>query len=389
MKNIFYLSFKKLKEDLPRSVVLICCIVLLSIMIMIFGNICQYIQINFEDILLRQANEYGLDINIIALKDKNLDNKDLETTIKDIEQLNENFSYSSDSCYDNIVINGRKCDVHAYFSYGMIEEFKIVKGEKLSVDADGKNYIWLSQDFKDYTIEDILTLNINGTDKSFVVKGIVEGSLSYIDFRYTKIQSLKCIDMTQYKDFSVVKNLNKLYHSLEKYYGISSFSSNNNYLIQSSIISSYDSANTFYSVSVAVCVFLIVVTIALTILGLINSVKINTDKNQQFFAILRSIGFKEKDVLLYNMFLWIFYILLGVTIATIISAVVLHFSLGHILSTFFELINWVGLSYVTGFCWWIPFICIAVMFAICMIVAKKESNRLYKKEIAEMLKGDA
>lgn len=388
MKNIFFLSIKKLKENLPRSVVLICCIVLLSVMMIILGNICQYININFESIILEQVNENGIDLELKMLKEDGFENKDLQYHIDKIESLSEKFAYAASYFYDKIEADGKDIVCSPYFACGMIEELEIIEGESILEEADAQNYIWLSETLNGYAISDTVSLNVDGEKKDFIVKGIVKGGSSYIDYRNLKIDQLYCRDISGCDDFSVVKKLNKLYYNLYKYYGVDPKSDNSDVSIYSSIVSLYESSKIFYSIAVALCVFLIAITLALTTLGLINAVKINTDKNQQFFGILKSQGLKDNGIMLYNLFLWIFYIALGVIAATVISAIILHFSLRYILSTFFGLLDFSGINFITGFCWWLPFVCIIVMFGLCTLMAILESKRLAKKDVAEMLKGE-
>lgn len=388
MKNIFFLSIKKLKEDLPRSVVLICCIVLLSVMMIILGNICQYININFESLILDQVNENGMDLELKMLKKDSFENKDLQNNINAIESIGKNFAYAAAYSYDNIDADGKDIILSPYFAFGMLEELKIIEGESVSEEADAENYIWLSQTLKSFATGDTFSLNVDGAKKDFIVKGIVQGESSYIDYRNLKIDQLYCRDISGCDDFSVVKKLNKLYKNFCKYYGFDPNSDDPDVSIYSSIVSLYESSEIFYSIAVILCVFLIAVTLALTTLGLSNAVKINTDKNRKFFGILKSQGLKDKGIMLYNLFLWIIYIALGVIAATVISSVILHFSLGYIISTFFGLLDYSGVAVITGFCWWLPFVCIIVMFGLCMLMAISESKRLAKIDVAEMLKGE-
>lgn len=388
MKNIFFLSIKKLKEDLPRSVVLICCIVLLSVMMIILGNICQYININFESLILDQVNENGMDLEFRMLKKDCFENKDLQNNINAIESIGKNFAYAAAYSYDNIDADGKDIVLSPYFAFGMLEELKIIEGESVSEEADAENYIWLSETLKGFATGDTFSLNVDGAKKDFIVKGIVQGESSYIDYRNLKIDQLYCRDISGCDDFSVVKKLNKLYKNFCKYYGFDPNSDDPDVSIYSSIVSLYESSEIFYSIAVILCVFLIAVTLALTTLGLSNAVKINTDKNRKFFGILKSQGLKDKGIMLYNLFLWIIYIALGVIAATVISSVILHFSLGYIISTFFGLLDYSGFAVITGFCWWLPFVCIIVMFGLCMLMAISESKRLAKIDVAEMLKGE-
>ena len=85
---------------------------------------------------------------------------------------------------------------------------------------------------------------------------------------------------------------------------------------------------------------------------------------------------------------YLIYIIIGVTIASIVSAIILQLSLQNILQIFFGLLGYTNESFIIGFCWWLPLICIAVMVLVCLLVAAKETKRISKTEIATLLKED-
>ena len=87
MRNIYMLSLKKIREDISHSVVLICCIVLLCTIITVFGNISYYLEINIRDLVSEEINQKGIDIEIIGLNGKYLDNKDISLTIEKTDVL--------------------------------------------------------------------------------------------------------------------------------------------------------------------------------------------------------------------------------------------------------------------------------------------------------------
>lgn len=389
MRNIFMLSLKKIREDISHSVVLICCIVLLCTIITVFGNISYYLEINIRDLVSEEINQKGIDIEIIGLNGKYLDNKDISLTIEKTETMSPGFVYDGMIESAKYAIDSKSVTVLPFFAYGMANPFELIKGDVLNEDADGSGFIWLSQDFDYYDIGDKVTLKIDGKDNIFVVKGIVNEKRSYIDYRNFDMKNLYCIDTTVTEGVSVISTLKKLSRDFEKYYDIKPYTEQNNYSVVSDILSTYDYLNKYFLIVAGVCLFLIAITIALAFLGLVNAVKINNDKNRKFFGMLKSLGLKDNGIMFYNLSLWIFYILIGVAAAAIISSIILHFSLANVMAVIFELAGYAeGMQFIVGFAWWIPFVCICVMLIICLILAKIESKRLSKTEISQLLKGE-
>lgn len=387
MFNIIVLSLKKLKENLPRSIVLICCIVLLSTIILILGNLCQYMQTNIMQFTVDQINQNGLEFKIRIDPSYEdilyIENDLINDTIQKTEKISENTLYDG-TTYNMAKIDQEKTYCSPYFTKGMLRPFTLIIGENLSEEAEGENYIWITKQLAhNYQCGDNIIINIDKNEYCMTVKGVVEGDSCYVDYSKLNLNNFSFVDNSHYNDFSIVKKIEKLKNEIDKELGNSSYFSTT-----CDILSNYHYLKTINKFCSGICILLIIITIALTILCLSNSVKINSDENQKFLGLLKCQGIKNSGIIYYHFFQWIFFTIIGVTVSSIISAIIMHFTLENILAKFFALIGYADKTIISGFAWWMPFISLAVMLGVCMLVAVIESKRLAKIEVTELLKGN-
>lgn len=385
MSSIFLLSLKKLKENINHSIVFVICIVLLCILIILLGNICIYMQFNIRCIVLEDVAENGLDIEIRVTKNtKKLSTEHIEYAIDRIEEISDEFVFSART-NSEVQLNGKIIDCKPYFSCGMYD-MQVLRTADTSKTNNGKDYIWLAESIEGYEVGQQINVTIDGVEEKLTIKGIVVGDISYVDYVHMNIQSICGNNLSKDMDWSKVKELYATIDDISKNLRIED--GYTEYIISSSIIGSYNYLNVLNIFCSGVCICLIAIVMALSVTGLINTVKINTNINQKFFAMLKTQGADNKAIMLYYFYQYLIYIIIGVTIASIVSAIILQLSLQNILQIFFGLLGYTNESFIIGFCWWLPLICIAVMVLVCLLVAAKETKRISKTEIATLLKED-
>ncbi len=321
-------------------------------------------------------------VDIFIASDRSMWSSDgnLTAVVDKVEAYDSSFCYRSDDYY--YLYQGKeKMVAKAYFVEGMDDSFEIVsKADKAIV---GDNYIWVPEN-TEYNIGDILHFS----DGDFEVVGKVKGEMAYIDKSRVSISKLTCVSSTKVTSMRQVKELEKLDKQIAKILGVKYNSEKTGVWVGSSVLNNFNYLNVFVVLVNGICVLLLLVSIALIVLCLVNSVKINSEKDREFFGLLKSQGMDENGIMMYNFFQYIFYILIGIVISSVVSAIILHFALDKIMTILFNLIGAAGTQIVSGYCWWMPLASGLVMLAVCMLVAKIESSKMSKQDIALLLKGE-
>lgn len=379
---MFLLSLKKLRENINHSIVFTVCIVLLSILIIMLGNVCMYIQYNIRNIVSEEAIANGLDFELrVAENVERMSDDDVAYVVDKIEEISDGFAFYAQT-NSEVQINGKTIDSAPYFSYVATEYINAIHQA-----VDGCDYILLAQSIDGYEIGQQIDVMINGIEERLTVIGIVEGNVSYVDYSKLDIQIIYGNYLSKDLDWNKIKKFEKTIDDITKQ--LSEDNNHKKYVLSSSIISSYKYLNVLNIFCAGVCIFLIATVMALSIVGLINTVTINTNTNQKFFANLEVQGAGNKAIISYFFYQYLIYIFTGVAIASLVSFIIIKFSLKKILLIFFGLLGYTSDSFIIGFCWWIPFLCAGLMILVCLGVAVKETGRILKTEIATLFKEDA
>lgn len=383
MKGYFYLAFRKLKDNKVHSTVLILCVVLASLLILVLGNIGYYMGQNVENILTNtgQVVDIYIDssVGMFGIEPWTNTGK-LQAVIDKLEEYDSSFCYSSN---DVVSLNTaeKQINAKAYFVEGMDKSFEIV----IQTDTPivGTEYIWMPESAI-CNIGDVLRFE----EGDLTVVGKVKGEMAYIDKSKVPMWILSGVADTKIESMSTLRELEKLDKQIAKMLGVKFNKEEERIWIGSSVLNNYYYIKPFNLMVNGICALLLLVSIALVVLCLVNSVKINSEKDTAFFGMLKSQGIDDNGIMWYSFFQYIFYILIGTMIASCISAIILHFGLGMIMNIIFNLIGAGSTEILAGYCWWMPLVSGLIMMAICMLVAKIESIKMSKQDIALLMKGE-
>ncbi|MGN0788307.1 MAG: FtsX-like permease family protein [Christensenellales bacterium] len=401
-----WLLKRNFKKDVVQMAVIVCCVGLVCTMIIILGNLGYYTGVNADDIILQQS-KIGEEIWINPDGDKirerdgipkdkpmefYLTTQQAESVVNRLHQEYDNLEYDfSTGQGGHSWGEGKYAWLKAYCAYGMPKTysdtfdigFETIAGEELDEDADGKDYIWLAENAgEDFAVGD--SIDVNG--KIYLVKGVVKGRCSYVDYRnFDDIMRINIVNRDGYDDISEVKRLSALLEEWTIEYGKID---DNPLVIGSDAVSSYALLHKFRLGVDGIYSFLIAIGMLLNLVGMVNSIKLNFLANRRSWGLLKAMGLKAKNIWLYYMAVWSVYVVSGAIIATIVSAVVLRFCMGTVLTAVFECVYYYSDDMITGFNALFSLVAMAVTEIECALLAWRASERISKTDATLLIRGE-
>lgn len=391
MKNILLLSLKNLRRDALHSTAIVITFILISLLVIILGNIMFYMNENADDVVVKDVNEAGTSVRLFIKPQYEsaplmiMQSDVLSDVIAIFEKKDEKFSYSLKCLNLDAFFNANSISVRPYVAYGMLDEFTVIRGALLDKNHDNKNYIWLSSRLADdIDVGKNITINLNNNMLDFNVAGIVDSPNSYIDYRYFSVNILEGFSDTKYQKVSPIKSLKREIdaktRSLKKI--------DEGYCIIVSSVSTYEYLSGINMFVTGICLALIALTILLALIGLSNAVKLKVNETKSSLGIMRALGMRDSGIMLYHLTMWLIYAIIAIFIAVIISSIILHFALADILLKFFMLLNWMPPRIIAGYNFLIPLLCFVILVTICALVAIIEGKKIAKHDISPLLRGD-
>lgn len=303
--DILILSFKNFSKNLPRFILTLISLVMLSSIIILICNFCFYFKKTTDAQILHSINTNGIHISYTIKKDKHnnpmmdkIEPEDISNFINRAEMLKIMQEFSLE--YDNV-----DCVIPLVPTIGGYSG-DILSGETSSYEDKGKDFIWLSQEYAETNnlgLGDTVAITLNGINNQFVVKGIIDSYNSAIDYSYFDITKITVsANDVKYDDYAIIKSISRFIKTATKNTTITEISITYNY---------------FYFV-LGLCIFLTLFCIAFSLGNVLNLLKINIEENYYSIAIMRSLGMKKNSVLLY-IFTQMFAL---VTLSTIISTLI-------------------------------------------------------------------
>lgn len=384
---MFRLCWKKLKGEWSQSLVMVCCMILICIVILVLGNIGYYMYKNIQVFTLQNASEYGLEFSVRLSgrpdEFRYIDATHAEAVIKQMEDRYGKFRYSARFRFLDVELQGDVIQTEPYFARGMQQEFVLIQGDPLAMDADGQNSIWIGEQIS-AQVGDTITLTVEGKEQTFLVRGKVQGEKSYIDYRHFQIKTLTGIQDWSDRSFGQLMQFRRYVDrvseqlQLDTRYGDAM-------CVDTGSTAVYDFLHPLYLV-VGLVVALIGIATALAVGGMVYAVRLRAEADCRTFGILRALGLKRRGIVWYYLAMWSSFVLAAVIVACIVSAILLHVAMGSILQQFFVLAGYYSPDLLTGFYWVFPLACVGWMGILCGAIAVRESYRIARQDVTELLR---
>ena len=401
-----WLLKRNFKKDVVQMAVIVCCVGLVCAMIIILGNLGYYTGVNADDIVLKQSKN-GAEIWIYPDEEKirerdgipknkpmafYLTAQQTESVVNRLHQEYDNLEYDFSTGYvGHSWGEGKYAGLKVYCVYGMPKDysdtfnigFETIAGEELDEEADGKDYIWLAENAgEDFAVGD--SIDVNG--KTYLVKGIVKGRNSYVDYRnFDNIARINIVKPDGFEDISEVKKLSELLEECTIEYGKID---DNPLVMGSDAVSSYDSLHKFRLGVDGIYSFLIAIGMLLNLAGMVNSIKLNSLANRRSWGLLKAMGLRAKNIWCYYMAVWSVYVVVGTIIATVVSATVLHFCMLDVLTALFDVVYFTSDKFILGFNALFALVALVVMEIVCALVAWRASSRINRVDATILIRGE-
>ncbi len=399
-----WLLKRNFKKDVVQMAIIVCCVGLVCTMIIILGNLGYYTGVNADDIVLQQSkngDEIWINPDEEKIRERDGIPKDKPMKFYLTAQQTESVVNRLHQEYDNLEYDfstgqvgqswgeGKYAWLKPYCAYGMPKTysytfnigFETIAGEELDEDADGKDYIWLAENAgEDFTVGDSIAVN----GKIYLVKGVVKGRYSYVDYRnFDNIERIKIVKPDGFDDIAEVKRLSSLLEECTIEYGkidpmVISSASTNNYKAL------YD-----YRMGVdGIYSFLIAIGMILNLVGMVNSIKLNFLANRRSWGLLKAMGLRVKNIWCYYMAVWSVYVVIGTIIATVVSATVLHFCMLNVMTALFDIVYFTSDKFILGFNALFALVALVVMEIVCALVAWRASSKINRVDATILIRGE-
>lgn len=399
MKNadVFVLAVKNLKRNFGRSLLTLITITLLAITVMTIANFVYYLKVNIDGNLLKELNEKGVDLELTAVvdyTDKTLDSVVLNEFISYGRELNIAKEYYIGLSPNDVITNNNS----RYNLFPCISGMKnynanppIVAGENWDSEGNIRNYIWINNEFSnDNNIQlgDKVWLSIEGGSQEFIVRGIVDSQLNYIDYSYFNIGRIRLYNIIDKHEN--IKIISKIHSKISQFNAMESKSPTGgvSHSMNSGIAGSYRQYNVMFAITLALAVLLIILSLLIGMGCLVNSLHISVEDNGRTIGIMKALGARNKKINKYVLYQGITVTVIATGIAAAIVALLEALTLKAQLNSIMQvLFNTVQDKITIGFNFLMPIISLIVLIVTVIIAVSLMMREYGKNSVVDVMRG--
>lgn len=373
--DILKLSCKNLFNNFTRFILTIITLTLISSVIVLMCNFCYYFKKTTDANILYDINKYGTFIVFGIKKDSNnnflmnkIETKDIDDFISKAEELNLIQTYYLE--YDEI-----NSDISIFPFIGGYDDIAILKGEACSREDRNKNNIWIDEEYsisENINLGDKITITINDKDNEFIVKGITGDHNKYIDYSYFDITNIHIYENNnEYYDYSIIKTISNFKKTAPKNTAINEGSIN---------------YSGFYFV-LGLCIFLVLFCVLFSLGSVLNVFNISLRESDYFIGIMKSLGMRKNNILLYVLTQMIILIMLSTVLSAFLSWIIIEFTLELQIMTVGKMFYYNKDIIKSGFNLFLPLLNFFVLDIFLLLGSLKMLKKYAAKDIIEIVEG--
>ncbi|MFA6866893.1 MAG: FtsX-like permease family protein [Clostridia bacterium] len=376
--SIIKLASKNLYQNFSRSILTLISIILLSIVIMTLCNLSYYYKENGVKNILDYNKEYGIEVNLGIgydnrgnAKIEKLDNAHITEFVEGTEKLNILYEYKFAWKYLNL----GSMNVVPYLGGATAFEGNppLISGEYWKSEDRGQNFIWIEKEIsqsQNLKIDDIMTATMNDSDYEFIVKGIVDDDVNYIDYKYFDIKRISIYDkVNKYENLSISRKLEKFKETAHANTQIGGYT-----------INCYHETKFMVLFIAGVCGFLTLLCILLSIGCILNTLKISIEDNNNSIGIMKALGMRNSKIYQYILAQVGILIIIGTLIATFIAWLIAKLTLSKQLAILLEFIGYnISNHIITGFYFLVSLFNILILALFVSLGSLKMLRKYFRK----------